>query len=71
MITHNANLVVNIDADQVTVAKCGPHRGGYLPELSYQSGGLENAAIRKEVCKILEGGETAFKGRAKRLRVRI
>lgn len=71
IITHNANLVVNTDADQVIVAKCGPHRPGYLPELSYQSGGLENPAIRKEVCEILEGGETAFKERAKRLRVRI
>jgi hypothetical protein len=71
IITHNANLVVNTDADQVIVAKCGPHRPGYLPELSYQCGGLENPAIRKEVCEILEGGETAFKERAKRLRVRI
>lgn len=71
IITHNANLVVNTDADQVIVARCGPHRPGYLPELSYQSGGLENPAIRKEVCEILEGGETAFKERAKRLRVRI
>jgi len=71
IITHNANLVVNTDADQVIVAKCGPHRPGYLPDLSYQSGGLENPAIRKEVCEILEGGETAFKERAKRLRVRI
>jgi energy-coupling factor transporter ATP-binding protein EcfA2 len=71
IITHNANLVVNTDADQVIVARCGPHRPGYLPELSYQCGGLENPAIRKEVCEILEGGETAFKERAKRLRVRI
>jgi len=71
LITHNANLVVNTDADQVIVARCGPHRPGYLPELSYQCGGLENPAIRREVCEILEGGETAFKERAKRLRVRI
>jgi hypothetical protein len=71
IITHNANLVVNTDADQVIIGKCGPHRPGYLPQISYQSGGLENPAIRKEVCEILEGGETAFKERAKRLRVRI
>lgn len=71
VITHNANLVVNTDADQVIVAKCGPHRPGYFPELSYESGGLENPAIRREVCEILEGGEKAFKERAKRLRVRI
>ncbi len=71
IITHNANLVVNTDADQVIIAKCGPHRPGALPELSYESGGLENPVIRKQVCEILEGGETAFKERAKRLRVRI
>jgi energy-coupling factor transporter ATP-binding protein EcfA2 len=71
IITHNANLVVNTDADQVIVAKCGPHRPGYLPELSYMSGGLENPEIRTEVCEILEGGEEAFRERAKRLRVRI
>jgi ABC-type molybdenum transport system ATPase subunit/photorepair protein PhrA len=71
IITHNANLVVNTDADQVIVAKCGPHRPGYLPEISYLSGGLESPTIRKEACEILEGGETAFKERAKRLRVRI
>jgi energy-coupling factor transporter ATP-binding protein EcfA2 len=71
IITHNANLVVNTDADQVIVAKCGPHRPGNLPELSYLSGGLENPEIRKEVCEILEGGEQAFRERAKRLRLRI
>ena len=71
VITHNANLVVNTDADQVIVAKCGPHQAGHLPELSYLSGGLENPTIRKEVCEILEGGEEAFRERARRLRVRI
>lgn len=71
IVTHNANLIVNTDADQVIVAKCGPHRPGQLPEISYQSGGLENPAIRRQVCEILEGGEAAFKERARRLRVRI
>ena len=71
IITHNANLVVNTDADQVIVAKCGAHRPGQLPELSYESGGLENPQIRKQVCEILEGGETAFRERAKRLRLRM
>lgn len=69
IVTHNANLVVNTDADQVIVAHGGTHRHGQLPNIRYQSGGLENAAIRHEVCAILEGGEQAFKDRAKRLRV--
>ncbi len=71
VVTHNANLVVNTDVDQVIVARSGPHRPGQLPEISYQSGGLENAAIRASVCSILEGGERAFRERAKRLRVAV
>lgn len=69
IVTHNANLIVNTDADQVIVATCGPHRVGQLPEITYQSGGLENPDIRRKVCEILEGGEMAFKERARRLRV--
>lgn len=68
IVTHNANLVVNTDADQVILASCGT-RKNQLPEISYISGGLENPEIRRNVCEILEGGEEAFKERAKRLRV--
>jgi energy-coupling factor transporter ATP-binding protein EcfA2 len=71
MVTHNANLVINTDADQIIVAEAGPHPSGGLPPISYVSGGLENAAIRKSVCDILEGGEAAFRERARRLRVRL
>jgi len=39
IVTHNANLVVNIDADQVIVARSGSHRPGQLPVLTYESGG--------------------------------
>ncbi|WP_439864702.1 TrlF family AAA-like ATPase [Pseudomonas antarctica] len=71
MVTHNANLVINTDADQIIIATAGPHQPGGLPPIYYQSGGLENAAIRKAVCEILEGGEKAFRERARRLRVRL
>jgi hypothetical protein len=71
MVTHNANLVINTDADQIIVATAGPHPSGGLPPISYVAGGLENAAIRKAVCDILEGGEAAFRERARRLRVRL
>ena len=71
MVTHNANLVVNTDADQIIVASAGPHPHGALPFITYISGGLENANIRKTVCDILEGGERAFKERARKLRVHI
>ena len=71
MVTHNANLVVNTDADQIIVARAGPHAPGELPPISYESGGLESARIRKAVCDILEGGEPAFRERARRLRVHL
>lgn len=71
MVTHNANLVVNADADQVIVASAGPHLAGGLPPISYMSGGLESAHIRQAVCDILEGGENAFRERARRLRIRL
>lgn len=71
IVTHNANLVVNTDADQIIIAEAGPQRADALPEISYKSGGLENVDIRKLVCDILEGGEEAFKERARRLRVKF
>jgi len=71
MVTHNANLVINTDADQIIVAEAGPHPSGGLPPITYVAGGLENAAIRTAVCDILEGGEAAFRERARRLRVRL
>jgi energy-coupling factor transporter ATP-binding protein EcfA2 len=71
MVTHNANLVINTDADQIIIAEAGPHPQGALPPITYRAGGLENAEIRKAVCDILEGGEAAFKERARRLRVRL
>ena len=71
IVTHNANLVVNTDVDQVVVAACTKHGGGTPPEFAYISGGLEDPVIRDSVCDILEGGEPAFRERAKRLRVAL
>ena len=69
MVTHNANLVVNTDADQIIIASTGERLPSGMPVITYMSGGLEEAHIRKEVCGILEGGEKAFIKRAHRLRV--
>ena len=71
IVTHNANLVINTDADQIIVAEAGQHPSGGLPPISYRAGGLENPEIRMAVCDILEGGEAAFRERARRLRVRL
>jgi hypothetical protein len=71
IVTHNANLVINTDADQIIIADAGSHPAGGLPPITYTTGGLEDAGIRKSVCDILEGGEVAFRERARRLRVRL
>jgi hypothetical protein len=71
IVTHNANLVINTDADQIIIASAGSHTAGGLPPIAYTAGGLEDSGIRKEVCNILEGGEEAFRERARRLRVRL
>lgn len=63
LVTHDANIVVNGDSEQVIVAE-------YLDgKINYNlSGALENPDIRKAVTKILEGGEEAFINRNKKYR---
>jgi len=60
VVTHNANLVVNSDAEQVIVASNDNE------EISFISGSLECKEIRAQVCRILEGGINAFKRREQR-----
>src|SRR5262249_14429921 len=66
LVTHNPNLVVNAGADQVIIASSERHDPKSLPRISYSSGGLEDARTRSEVCRILEGGERAFRERERR-----
>ncbi len=54
IVTHNANLVINADAEQVIIAENNSE------SLSYSSGSLENPEIRKKLCDVLEGGKEAF-----------
>lgn len=70
VVTHNANLVVNTDADQVIVAESKQTAETGLPRLSYRGGSLENPEIRTSVCRLLEGGERAFLERERRYRLR-
>jgi ABC-type cobalamin/Fe3+-siderophores transport system ATPase subunit len=73
VITHNPNLVVNTDAEQVIVAESTLRSNG-LPTISYSCGSLESVAaegplsgtIREAVCRIMEGGKDAFKMRENR-----
>ncbi|RUV41285.1 ATP-binding protein [Mesorhizobium sp. M1A.T.Ca.IN.004.03.1.1] len=71
MVTHNANLVINTDADQVIIANVSEMTGDGLPGITYRSGGLDEADIRQSVCEILEGGEAAFRDRARRLHIKF
>jgi hypothetical protein len=65
LVTHNANLVINTDADQVIVASA-TRNAGCLPSFSYFAGALEDATVRRNVCDLLEGGERAFREREQR-----
>jgi ABC-type lipoprotein export system ATPase subunit len=69
MVTHNANLVVNTDADQVIVAASQREHDGGLPTMTYTTGGIENPMIRSAICRLLEGGRRAFLEREKRYRI--
>nr|WP_139699551.1 hypothetical protein [bacterium endosymbiont of Bathymodiolus sp. 5 South] len=79
LVTHNANVVVNADAEEVIVAnqhgKDSKNKGNI--KFQYISGSLENTklkniqqsvvlnsqGIKEHTCEILEGGTEAFKKR--------
>lgn len=80
MVTHNPNLVVNTDSEQIIVAN---YNGKRTPRLEYTSGSLEDQAkkhsdpqiksfqdgIIEQVCNILEGGDVAVNGRIKKYKI--
>lgn len=79
LVTHNANIVVNGDAEEVIVANQHGEDSKNEDDVQFQyiSGSLENTRIKNEkidiilqsqgirehVCEILEGGTEAFKKR--------
>jgi ABC-type cobalamin/Fe3+-siderophores transport system ATPase subunit len=70
LITHNPNLVVNGDSEQIIIATAERRADG-LPYITYNAGALENTApdgsgICEQVCRILEGGSDAFRKRERR-----
>ena len=62
VITHNANIVVNGDAELVMPME---FVGGQI--VNKTAGGLQERSVRKKVCEIMEGGEKAFEQRYKRI----
>lgn len=58
--SHNANLVVNGDADLVLVCayvNAGDQSAGHIKE----QGAIDVAAVRHEITSVMEGGEKAFR----------
>jgi hypothetical protein len=61
LVTHNPNLVVNTDSEQIIIAS---YNGERNPKIIYKAGAIENSVgIRQDVCAILEGGAEAFRRR--------
>lgn len=61
VVTHNANIPVNGDSENIIVMN------SESPVLQTEaSGSIENQAIKEQVCKVMEGGTDAFEMRYKR-----
>lgn len=60
MVTHNPNLAVVCDADQIIQMKIDKLHGN---EVTYESGAIENPKINKIIVDILEGTYPAFHNR--------
>jgi predicted ATPase len=59
MVTHNPNLAVVCDAEQIICATCDKATNTF----KYISGGIEAPLIKARVVEILEGTEPAFRNR--------
>nr|WP_287412666.1 hypothetical protein [Pseudodesulfovibrio sp.] len=80
IVTHNPNLVVSADAEEVIVAnQDGDGASNTTYKFEYKSNALENSyldtntdfvlkrqGIKEHVCDILEGGEIAFQKRSQK-----
>jgi len=61
VVTHDANIVVNGDAEYVATLDFD-HAQTRISE----HGGLQESALREAVCEIMEGGRSAFEQRYQR-----
>lgn len=62
VVTHNANIVVNGDSENVIALDI---RSGQTRIVT--QGGLQEPSIRDEICRVMEGGREAFTQRYKRI----
>lgn len=65
MVTHNPNLAVVCDAEQIIYASCDKQENRF----DYESGAVEHPEIKARVVQILEGTEPAFKNRQAKYRL--
>ncbi|MCK9588161.1 MAG: AAA family ATPase [Terrimicrobiaceae bacterium] len=63
VVTHNANIVVNGDAELVVALESN----GGQTKIKAQ-GGLQEDDVRRNICDIMEGGEVAFEKRYRRIK---
>ncbi|WP_211881492.1 AAA family ATPase [Pseudarthrobacter albicanus] len=66
VVTHNANIVVNGNAENVIVLQ----RSAETTSI-HATGALERKDVRSAVCQIMEGGEAAFTKRFERLGIKL
>lgn len=62
VVTHNANIVVNGDAELVLTMDFA---GGSIQ--CNRSGGLQEKSVREDICRVMEGGREAFEKRYQRI----
>ena len=61
LATHNANIVVNGDADMVIQLEATAHRGRVA-----RAGAIEEPAVRAAIVRTVDGGEEAFRLRRRK-----
>lgn len=62
VVTHNANIVVNGDAEQVMALAVSNGQTSRTCD-----GSLQEQTVREEICRIMEGGKEAFERRYRRI----
>lgn len=65
LVTHNPSIAIFGDAENIIIAE------NSSKTITYKQGGLENIKIREEACKILDGGEVAFKNRMDKYNIAV
>lgn len=65
LVTHNPSIAIYGDAENIIIADNKKNT------ITYKQGGLEDVDIREEACRILDGGELAFKNRMDKYNINI